>query len=129
MRRLLIGLAFVGLAACTTLPDALPPASSLVGTWLPLENGIIHPLACASGLPIAYQADGRYLLFEEEGRWSLTGTRLTEIATAATEAGDPAEVALGQPFVSTLRFLGPDRFRKRLADGSQVEFRRCPSPR
>ena len=129
MRWLLIAFAGLGLTACVSLPDAPQPAAALIGTWLPLENGIVHPLACDSGLPIIYQADGRYLLFEEEGRWSLTGSRLTETAIAATEAGDPAEIALGQPLVSTLRFLDPNRFRKRLADGSQIELRRCPSSR
>ena len=128
MSRTLLVLGLLGLAGCTSLQDRSYPAV-LVGTWLPLENGIEHPLACASGLPISYEAGGRYRLFEEEGQWRLDGDRLTEVASAATEAGDPAEVAIGKPFVSTIRLLGRDRFLKRLSDGSRVDFRRCPATR
>jgi len=128
LSRTLLILGLLGLVGCTSLPQRSYPAV-LVGTWLPLENGIEHPLACASGLPISYEHSGRYLLFEEQGQWRLDGDRLTEVATAATEAGDPAEVAFGKPFVSTIRLLGRNRFLKRLGDGSQLEFRRCPATR
>ena len=98
----------------------------LVGTWLQMEGEVAFPDSCASGLPITYQADGTYELFEEDGRWRLRGDKLEEVATGLTDAADPAEVKLGVRFTSTIRKINRDRFIKRFDNGLEIEFRRCP---
>jgi hypothetical protein len=117
------------LGACATTGSSQPRAEWLVGTWLMLAPDLEFPTACASGLPISYQRDGTYRLFEEHGTWRLEGDRLTETATGATEdVIDPAEVQIGVPFVSRIDWQGRDTFRKTYADGSVETFRRCPPP-
>ncbi len=114
---------------CTTVPgvpqDSL--GGSLVGTWLLIDKPSDRDMvACASGLPISYAADGTYALFEEGGVWRLEGDRLTETATEVSDAGDPNEVQIGRPFVSRLRWSGRDEFVKTTAGGEKMIFRRCP---
>lgn len=119
-----MALCLLVLAGCTTLPDQ--PSKRLVGVWLEMSGGVEHPWSCASGLPIVYEADGRYVLFEEEGVWRLSGDVLTETATVVTDAGDPARTEIGVPYVSSLRWRGRDHFVKTLRGGERLEFRRCP---
>jgi hypothetical protein len=97
-----------------------------VGAWLETSAEAKHPLQCASDVGITYNADGSYSLLGEIGTWRLDGAVLTETATEVTEAGDPTEVEIGRPYVSTIRRLGEGRFTKRLASGETLEFRRCP---
>lgn len=106
-----------------------PSADWLIGGWLEMSGGSKYPLACESDLPIEYGTDGNYALLEEIGTWRLDNDVLTEIATEATEAADPAEVAIGRTYVSTIEKLSDDRFLKRLPDGQVLEFRRCPEIR
>jgi hypothetical protein len=135
MKRLLCLAPALLLAACATTQPAArqtpagPTAQWLVGTWLMIDDPSEHPVACASGLPIAYSRDGRYTLFEESGTWRLEGERLTETATEIHDGADPAEVALGRPIVSRIERTGPDALRKTFADGSKATFLRCPKPR
>lgn len=114
------------LAGCATAPHRAPTAQWLAGIWLMLGEEIEHPLACASGLPIRYSADGTYGLFEENGIWRLDGDRLTETATEITEVGDPEGAQIGVPYVSRIARRGRDEFRKTYADGAVETFRRCP---
>jgi hypothetical protein len=127
MRKLPAIALLLALGACATTPPGPSGPERLVGTWLMIEADLEFPLACASGLPIAYAADGTYALYEESGVWRLDGDVLTETATALTEAGDPDTSHLGRPFVSRIRWRGPDRFRKRFAEGNVETFRRCPA--
>lgn len=122
----------LSLAGCATISDrevgvGRPNSSWLVGSWLLLEPGEERDLSrCASGLPITYLRDGSYSLFEEVGTWHLHGDRLTETAMAATEAGNPAEVAIGQPFTSRIRRIGPGEMEKTFAGGERLTLLRCP---
>lgn len=121
----------LALAACTTTRPAMPAGPDLrpwlAGTWLLLEeDGDRSLVACNSGLPIAYAPDGTYSLFEESGRWSLSGDRLTETATEASDGTDPADVAIGRPFVSRIERVGPNEMRKTLHDGTVMTLLRCP---
>lgn len=123
--RLLLALLALGLPA----PGAAAPPSRdwLVGTWILIEREADRDLdLCDSGLPITYRADGTYSLFEETGVWRLRGRRLTETATAATAAGDPADVEIGRPYRSRIARVGPDEMRKRFADGARMTLLRCP---
>lgn len=131
MKRLGIALIALNLAGCATTAGGAggPTAAWLVGTWLEIGPDLVFPLACASGLPIRYERDGRYVLFEEDGSWHLDGERLTETALVAHEGTDPAEVQIGRPIVSRVERTGADAFRKVLADGSAETFRRCPGRR
>jgi hypothetical protein len=99
----------------------------LHGTWLAVEGRSDRDLtACSSGLPISYALDGTYSLFEESGRWRLHGATLTETSTEAHEdVIDPAEVEIGKPFRSTIRWLTRDSFIKTYSDGRQEIYRRC----
>ena len=126
------GLALVAaitLGACATTPPSGDARARLVGTWLLIEPDLHFPTSCASGLPIAYSADGTFALFEETGVWRLDGRVLTETTTAFTEAGDPDMSHLNVPYVSTIDWRSRHRFRKRYADGNVETFRRCPAPR
>lgn len=114
------------LAGCATTEASAPGPEWLVGTWLMLSDDLDFPAACASGLPIVYNRDGSYGLFEEYGTWRLEGDRLTEMATGATEVEDPAEIEIGVPFVSRIERQSPDAFAKTFADGTVEIFRRCP---
>ena len=118
------------LGACATLPqDAAsgPTADWLAGTWLVIENDAERDLvACASGLPIAYRVGGTYSMWEEEGTWRLEGGRLTEIATQVNDGTDPAEVAIGRPFVSRIERVGPNEMRKYPAASNAMTLLRCP---
>ena len=122
-------LAALLLGGCATTDAADPVDVRLVGTWLMLSNDIEFPLACASGLPITYNGDGTYQLFEEYGTWQLDGDRLTETATGATEVEDPAEIPIGVPFISRIQWRGPDTILKTFADGTVETLRRCPADR
>jgi hypothetical protein len=84
------------------------------------------PLACSSGLPIAYNANGTYDLFEDSGTWRLEGERLTEVATQIHDSSGEDAAQIGRPYVSRIDRTGPDQFRKTYADGSVETFRRCP---
>ena len=117
------------LAGCTGAGLQSPNANWLAGAWLEMSGGAKHPLACESDMPIKYEAGGSYSLLDEVGTWRLDNNVLTEIATHATEAGDPAAVEIRRPYVSTIQRLGDDRFLKRLANGRLLEFRRCPEYR
>jgi hypothetical protein len=106
------------------------PIGSLEGTWLMLDQGTRFPEACASGTTIQYRTDGTYSLWGEAGRWRLNRGVLTETMTSTDPVvGDGRPEDIGKAFVSTIRWNGPDRFRKRFADGSEHEFRRCPAGR
>lgn len=122
-------LALAGLlGACATTGRYAPAPNWLVGTWLMLAADIEHPLACASGLPIRYDRDGTYALFEELGTWRLEGDRLIETATEMTEAGDPDITGIGVPYRSRIDRRSRNEFRKTYADGAVETFRRCPEP-
>ena len=122
-------LAALLLAGCATTPRRQSHGGHwLVGTWLMLAEDIEHPLACASGLPIAYAPSGTYQLFDESGRWRLDGDRLTEIATEITDPGEEGVPEIGRLYVSRIERRGPDEFRKTFADGNTETFRRCPNP-
>lgn len=130
MKRVTILALVLLVAGCATppRPGAGARAQWLPGVWLVMESEQDRSLlACASGLPIRYKADGTYVLFEESGVWRLDGNRLTETATEASEQGDPAEVQIGRPHVSTLQRIDPDSFLKTFADGGRALFRRCPA--
>ncbi len=115
-------------AGCATTPQQTRDPNWLVGTWLMLDDEIEYPLACASGLPIAYAADHTYRLFEESGRWRLDGDRLTETATEISDPGDEASPEIGRAYVSRIERRGPNEFRKTFADRNIETFRRCPNP-
>ena len=106
-------------------------AAWLPGSWLMMASRQDRDLtACSSGLPISYGRNGTYSLLEERGRWSLNGNILVETATEAHEdVVDPAEVAVGKPFRSRIRWLDRDSFIKIFQDDRQFVFRRCPDPR
>jgi hypothetical protein len=112
----------VALAACATTRTS---PSWLVGTWLMMEPDVEFPLACASGLPIIYHADGTYDLMEGGGTWRLAGARLIETAQV-NDAADSGPPDLGRAYVAEIERLGPDAFRKTYADGAVETFRRCP---
>jgi hypothetical protein len=116
------------LAGCATVERPLPTPQWLDGSWLVMLKGERDTAACASGLPIAYSADGTYTMWEESGVWILENNRLIEMATEAHDHVDPAEVALGRRFVNRIERLGEDRMRKTLEDGSRQILRRCPPP-
>ena len=114
-------------AACATTSRPTAGEHWLVGAWLMLGPDVEFPLACASGLPIRYDAGGRYVLFEGSGTWQLDGDRLTEIATGGSETADEGAPEIGRPYVSRIEQTGPDAFRKTYADGDVETFRRCPA--
>lgn len=124
MRRPLSLVTALLLAGCATTTPA--PAPWLVGVWLGLDDTVEFPLACASGLVIRYDPDGRFALFGEAGDWRLDGERLTETTTEFTDAGDGYATELNRPYVSHIQREGPDLFVKTYADGEQMRFRRCP---
>ena len=124
MRQLLWALPLGLLQGCAGPQTS--PREWLVGDWLEMSAETKHPLQCASDVGITYKTDGSYSLLEEIGTWRLEGNVLTETATEAADAGDPAEVEAGRPYVSTIRKLSKDRFEKRLADGQILDYRRCP---
>ena len=122
---------FVVLAACATAGgrgSTAPTPAWLAGTWLMIGPDLEFPLACASGLPIAYRSDGTYGLFDEEGTWRLEGDRLTETMTEILETAEPEPERVGRPYQSRIRRTGPNAFMKTYADGATELFRRCPSP-
>ena len=127
--RCLALLAAALLGGCATTGAPGRGDARLVGTWLVLSNEIEFPLACASGLPITYNGDRTYDLFEAYGTWRLDGDRLTETPTGATEVEDPAEIPIGVPFISRIEWRGPDTIVKTLADGTVETLRRCPAER
>lgn len=113
------------LAACaTTSPPSA--ASWLVGTWLMMEPGVEHPLACASGLPITYEGDGSWALMDSSGTWRLEGLRLTETVTDVSDSADDGAPQVGRTYIAEVERTGPDAFRKTYADGVVESFRRCP---
>ena len=125
MRALAVATALL-LSACTTTGGGAPPSREwLVGTWLLIGPDLEYPLACASGLPITYEADGTYHMFEEQGVWRLEGNRLYE---GATQADDPVEARVGVTNVNRVARRGPDEMEKRFEDGGRATLRRCPSP-
>lgn len=126
MRKAVFLSAALLLSACATTAPRPAPGHWLVGTWLMLGEGVEYPLACESGLPIAYNADGTYDLFEDSGTWRLDGSRLTEVATEHHDSGGEGGPELGRLYVSTIQRSGPDAFRKTYADGAVETFRRCP---
>ena len=128
MRKAVALATFLLLSACATTAPRSRPGHWLIGTWLMMSEGVEHPLACESGLPIAYNANGTYDLFEDSGTWRLDGSRLTEVATRHHDSGGgEGSPELGRPYVSTIQRSGPDAFRKTYADGTIETFRRCPS--
>ncbi|WP_129791170.1 hypothetical protein [Sphingosinicella sp. CPCC 101087] len=129
MRRFVALPLVAALAACATVEQRDASEPRLVGTWLLMEPDVEFPLACASDVPVRYDADGRYHLFEESGTWRLDGDRLTETATEILESGDPETAELGRPFVSRIEWLGADAFRKFPQGAEAANFRRCPPSR
>ncbi len=115
-------------SGCAAMPASSSGSGWLVGTWLMMESPRDRDLvACASGLPIAYAADGTYSMWEESGTWRLAGDRLTETATEAnTDIVGPEEVEIGRPYSSRIRRIGRDAFTKTYLDGATETFRRCP---
>jgi hypothetical protein len=111
-------------SGCATMrPGAEQPSAAwLVGTWVLLAPDLEFPLACSSGLPIAYQADGTYRMFEEAGTWRLEGDRLHE---TPTEAEDPRETRIGETHRNRIVRRGPDEMVKYFADGGSETLRRC----
>lgn len=128
MKRLALVLSLLA-AGCATVPRAdMPDANWLEGVWLLIDDETAFPGDCPSGLPIRYHADGTYSLFEEAGVWRLSGDRLTETATSASESAEPGSVSIGLPFRSRIIRIGPGEMRKTFADGSTSTLRRCPTP-
>lgn len=127
MRRKWIAIALLSLVSCASASAPQTPSSEwLVGTWLMLDPDAEFPLECESGLPINYMVDGTYMLFGEVGTWRLEGATVHETATETTGTGDPSDVEIGRPYVSTLHRISQDRFLKRFENGQVGEFRRCP---
>lgn len=110
------------------MPRPLPTPQWLDGVWLVMLKGERDLAACASGLPIAYSADGTYNMWEESGVWRLEGNRLIETATEAHDTVDPSEVALGRRFVNRIERISENEMRKTLEDGTRMILRRCPPP-
>jgi hypothetical protein len=98
----------------------------LVGIWLGLQRGTKFPLACESGEPMRYSADGTFAGPGARGTWQLRDGRLTETATEVDEelGGDP--VAIGKPYISDITWKSADAFVKTFSNGSRMTFRRCP---
>jgi hypothetical protein len=118
----------IGIIALALAVASPPDPAWLSGSWLLIKEESDRDLAaCASGLPIAYNADGTYTLFEESGTWRLTGDKLVEVATEVHEdVASAEEVALGKEYVSRIERLGPDEMRKLFADGVTMTLLRCP---
>jgi hypothetical protein len=116
------------LPGCAT-PAARPAPTPqwLAGTWLEQDPGERSLLACASGLPVAYNSDGTFGTWEWNGVWRLEGDRLIETATVDNEMIEPEEVPLGKPFVSRIVRVGDNEMRRIRADGKRAAFLRCPS--
>lgn len=132
MKRVISLAAALLLAGCATTP--VPPSarssSWIVGTWLGVETDADRDLvACDSGLPIGYRADGTYVLFEERGTWRLDGDRLTEVVKEIHETADSSEAEIDRPYVSRVRRVDGNSFVKTFADGGRMLFLRCPAPR
>ena len=128
MRRPLSLLTALALAGCATTPSArAPTAEWLVGSWLMLAGGVSDVSSCESHLPIRYERDGTYHLWEDSGTWTLENGTLTETATELNDQADIAEpIELGRPFVSRVERVGRDRFVKTYSDGERHSFLRCP---
>lgn len=116
------------IAGCTTIrhPAQMPLGQWLIGTWLLIEPDLQFPLACASGLPITYEADGTYHMFGERGVWRLEGDRLHE---GPTETDDADRSRVGVRHVNRIDRRGPDEMEKRFQNGGAETFRRCPPRR
>jgi hypothetical protein len=100
---------------------------ALTGEWVMMDGSMEFPQACGSHGPITYTPDGKYSIWGEAGTWRLDGEALTETMTGFDPMHmDRMDEDIGKPVASTLRWLDPDRFSKRFADGSVREFRRCP---
>lgn len=107
--------------AGTTVAD-----KRLVGTWLGLQAGLRFPLACESGEPVRYSADGTYAGPGARGTWQLQDGTLTEIAKEVDAQTGDASAKRGKPYRSRIVWKGPDSFVRTFPDGFEMTFRRCP---
>ena len=115
-RAVLLGLA-AALGGCAQ-PEA-PSRLWLVGSWAPEGR-------CDALLDTALRADGTYGMGDGGGRWSLVGDRLT-ISEARRPGIQLMQARLGDPGISILRRLGPDRLEARPEGGPPSAYGRCPS--
>jgi hypothetical protein len=80
--------------------------------------------ACGAGEAFfTLEADGRYALAEEQGRWTLNGDRLTiEVTRASSDSGTEA----GQRNTTTVRRIGPDEAEFIPQGQTPIRVVRCP---
>ena len=125
----------VWLALCVSLTgcDALgiKPAKQLglVGEWGWMDGQSEFPKECGSDGTIQYLPNGEYRLWGESGTWRLEQNVLTEAMTDF----DPLHVDrsvddIGKEYLTTVRWIDQNIFSKRMPDGSELAFRRCPRP-
>lgn len=100
-------------AAQLETPDTRPvraDAAWLVGTWLlSADHSDLDRAACNSGTTHRYKADGTTEFFEGNGRWRLSGDRLSETITEVfPEAGDAeSRAAIGRWTSVRIERVGP----------------------
>ena len=129
MKALIVLATLALLPGCATSgAQVVPTREWLVGIWLAQKQGERSLLACASGLPIAYRADGTYGTWEWDGIWRLDGDRLIETATIDNEMIPPEEVPLGTNHVSRIVRVADDEMLQIHPNGTRVTHLRCPEP-
>ena len=95
------------------------PAYPLAGPWVSAKY---YPLACESGAPVVYLADGTFSDESVRGTWDLERDRLTLIVTEAHHE----DATPGQRFQSRIEWLDRNQRIETLSDGRRITLRRCP---
>ena len=121
----------VALKGSLETPDPTPLAPTdlwLRGRWLQdAKPEYVSRLACASGLPMVYEANGATFFFEGQGRWRLKGDKLTETITKVFDGTGSEEMQqeIGRPYTSQIKRVGPNEGAI-WVDGEWLPMLRCP---
>ena len=92
----------------------------LIGNWVGESEN------CESDAGVRYNADGSWSAYGSAGTWKLDGSRLVIRTTSRWEIGGETDLPGRSVHVQQVEVLGPDLFRSRWQDGTQMTLRRCP---